>query len=82
MEIGLTYDLRKDYLEMGYGEEETAEFDKESTVEGIERALQALDKNEINKIIEEDGKAEIICHFCNKKYLFSKEDLINLVNKN
>lgn len=42
MEIGLTYDLRKDYLEMGYGEEETAEFDKESTIEGIERALQAL----------------------------------------
>ena len=50
--------------------------------EKIEKALQALDKNEINKIIEEDGKAEIICHFCNKKYLFSKEDLINLVNKN
>ena len=48
----------------------------------IEKALKVLDKNEINKIIEEDGKAEIICHFCNKKYLFSKEDLINLVNKN
>ena len=44
--------------------------------------MMPLDKNEINKIIEEDGKAEIICHFCNKKYLFSKEDLINLVNKN
>ena len=50
--------------------------------EKFDKALQALDKNEINKIIEEDGKAEIICHFCNKKYLFSKEDLINLVNKN
>lgn len=42
MRIGLTYDLRKDYLEMGYSEEETAEFDKESTVEGIERALKTL----------------------------------------
>lgn len=42
MKIGLTYDLRQDYLDMGYGEEETAEFDKESTVEGIENALQAL----------------------------------------
>lgn len=42
MYIGLTYDLRKDYLKMGYSEEETAEFDKESTVEGIENALQAL----------------------------------------
>lgn len=42
MKIGLTYDLRQDYLDMGYGEEETAEFDKESTIEGIERALNAL----------------------------------------
>ena len=49
--------------------------------EKIERALQALDKNELNKIIEEDGKAEIICHFCNKKYDFSKEDLLDIVNK-
>lgn len=45
MKIGLTYDLRQDYLDMGYGEEETAEFDKESTVEGIERALQSLGHN-------------------------------------
>lgn len=42
MKVGLTYDLRQDYLDMGYGEEETAEFDKESTVEGIEKALKAL----------------------------------------
>lgn len=42
MKIGLTYDLRQDYLDMGYGEEETAEFDKESTIEGIERALLEL----------------------------------------
>lgn len=42
MKIGLTYDLRQDYLDMGYGEEETAEFDKESTIEGIERALHSL----------------------------------------
>jgi D-alanine-D-alanine ligase len=42
MNIGLTYDLRQDYLDMGYSEEETAEFDKESTVEGIEKALRAL----------------------------------------
>lgn len=42
MKIGLTYDLRQDYLDMGYGEEETAEFDKESTIEGIERALKIL----------------------------------------
>jgi D-alanine-D-alanine ligase len=40
MKIGLTYDLRSDYLKQGYGLEETAEFDKESTIEGIENAIQ------------------------------------------
>lgn len=42
MNIGLTYDLRSDYRSEGYSEEETAEFDRESTVEGIELALQQL----------------------------------------
>jgi D-alanine-D-alanine ligase len=32
MRIGVTYDLRADYLAMGYGEEETAEFDSEITI--------------------------------------------------
>lgn len=42
MKIGLTYDLRQDYLDWGYGEEETAEFDRIDTIEAIERTLQIL----------------------------------------
>ncbi|HEX5138307.1 MAG TPA: D-alanine--D-alanine ligase [Planctomycetota bacterium] len=42
MLVGLTYDLRADYLAMGYGEEETAEFDREGTIDAIERELVAL----------------------------------------
>lgn len=42
MKIGLTYDLRSDYLNEGFSEEETAEFDKESTIADIERALHHL----------------------------------------
>ncbi len=41
MKIGLTYDLRSEYLAMGYGEEETAEFDRDDTVAAIEAALNA-----------------------------------------
>ncbi len=37
--------------------------------------LASIGKDEIEDIIEKDGKAEIVCHFCNKKYEFSKEDL-------
>ena len=40
MKIGLTYDLRSDYLNQGYSLEDTAEFDKESTIEGLEQAIQ------------------------------------------
>ena len=32
--------------------------------------------------IEEDGKAELVCHFCNKKYEFSKEELEDILEKN
>lgn len=40
--IGLTYDLRSEYLAMGYSDEETAEFDREETIEAIENALHQL----------------------------------------
>ena len=42
LRCGLTYDLRQDYLAMGYGEEATAEFDSPRTIEGLETALCAL----------------------------------------
>jgi D-alanine-D-alanine ligase len=42
MKIGLTYDLRDDYLAEGYSEEETAEFDCPVTIDGIENALLEL----------------------------------------
>ncbi|HPD17108.1 MAG TPA: D-alanine--D-alanine ligase [Planctomycetota bacterium] len=42
MRIGLTYDLRRDYLAEGYSEEETAEFDRPDTIEAIEGALREL----------------------------------------
>ena len=42
MKIGLTYDLRSEYLAAGFSEEETAEFDRDDTVVAIEKALQTL----------------------------------------
>lgn len=42
MRVGLTYDLRAEYLAAGFGEEETAEFDRPDTVEAIELALKSL----------------------------------------
>ncbi len=42
MRIGLTYDLRSEYRALGFAEEEVAEFDREETIEAIERTLQGL----------------------------------------
>jgi D-alanine-D-alanine ligase len=42
VKIGITYDLRDDYLARGYGDEETAEFDRLDTIEAIEGTLQRL----------------------------------------
>jgi len=42
MKFGITYDLRNDYLADGFGEEETAEFDKPETIAAIEGALRSL----------------------------------------
>jgi D-alanine-D-alanine ligase len=38
--IGLTYDLRTDYLAAGYSAEETAEFDGIATIDAIDAALR------------------------------------------
>ncbi|MFJ8248084.1 Hsp33 family molecular chaperone HslO [Peribacillus asahii] len=46
--------------------------------ERISNALISLGKAEIQDIIEEEGKAEAQCHFCNEQYQFSKEELEEL----
>ena len=42
MRVGLTYDLRSEYLALGYSEDETAEFDRDETIEAIEASLRRL----------------------------------------
>lgn len=39
LKVGMTYDLREDYLKEGYGLEETAEFDLPDTIEAIEQVI-------------------------------------------
>ena len=41
----------------------------------VERALISLGRDELKSMAEEMDKAEIKCHFCDKAYVFSKEEL-------
>ena len=43
--------------------------------ERVEIVLKSLGKEQLNVIIEEDKKAEVVCPYCNKKYNFSEEEL-------
>lgn len=47
--------------------------------ERVGNALVSLGKEEIQAMIEEQGEAEIVCHFCNEKYHLSREELIKLI---
>ena len=49
--------------------------------EKMSKALISIGKKELEEIIKEDGKAELVCHFCNKKYNFNKEELENLLKQ-
>ena len=44
-------------------------------------SLITLGKKELQDLIEEDGKAEVQCQFCNKKYNFNKDELKEIYNK-
>ena len=49
--------------------------------EKMEKNLITIGKDEIRDIIEKDGKAELVCHFCNKKYVFNEKELRNLIEE-
>lgn len=50
--------------------------------ENMAKALSSIGKADLQEIIEQDEKAELVCHFCNKKYNFSKEELCEILVKN
>ena len=43
----------------------------------IEEVLLSIGKNELHSLVE-DGHAEVCCHFCGRKYQFSKDELTGL----
>lgn len=43
--------------------------------------LSSIGKKELEEIINTEGKAELVCHFCNQKYNFSKEELQAIIEQ-
>lgn len=59
----------------------TPTYECNCTKEHIANSLMLLGKEELEKIINEDGKAEIVCHFCNKKYNYNKQELEEILDR-
>ena len=49
--------------------------------ERIEAALATIGSDDLREIIEEDGQAELQCHFCLKKYQFNKDELTEILER-
>ncbi len=47
--------------------------------EKFERGIVTLGESDIKEMIDEDGQAEVQCHFCNQIYHFAKKDLENIL---
>ena len=68
MKIGLTYDLRSEYAEMGFTEEDTAEFDSDETISALEQTLGDLGHNvvrigniyDLTKCLSADERRDLV----------------------
>lgn len=82
--VGITYDLRSEYLMMGFSEEETAEFDKEDTIEAIETALLHAGYQTVRigharnlmKLLLEGHKWDLVFNICEGLYGDGRESLV------
>lgn len=49
--------------------------------ERMNNAIYGLTEEDLRLMIDEDEGAETTCHFCNETYLFSKQELMNLLSE-
>lgn len=49
--------------------------------ERTERILLSLGKKELQKLADEGKTTEVCCHFCNKKYEFSTDEIVKLLKE-
>lgn len=66
--------------EVEYMSEMPISFQCDCNKDRMERALISVGKKDLKEIAEEDGKAELVCPFCNDHYVFSKEELEDMIN--
>ena len=68
-------------LELEFQEKTGLQFFCNSSRERVEKAVVSIGKKEIAEMIQEGKPVEVKCHFCNKAYEFSMEDLKRIIKR-
>lgn len=70
-----------DGMDLKILEEVEPEFKCNCSREKVEKALISIGEKDLREIAEEGKDEELKCHFCNTSYIFTKEDIQNILNK-
>lgn len=62
-------------------DEQRAVYRCDCSQERVERALRSLGKEELEQMAQEQEITQVECHFCDKKYRFTKEEIRKLANQ-
>ncbi|MBQ4429784.1 MAG: Hsp33 family molecular chaperone HslO [Clostridia bacterium] len=62
-------------MELEITDELSPEYRCDCSRERLESVIISLGERELTDIIETDGKAELVCSFCQKKYVFTEDEL-------
>jgi molecular chaperone Hsp33 len=62
-------------------EKTPVQFQCNCSKERVEKALISIGISDLKEILEQDKKAELKCHFCNKTYVFDEKDLNSIIDE-
>ena len=68
-------------MDVEFTDQMPAEFYCNCSKERVERALISIGRKELQSLINEGKEVEMNCHFCNRNYTFSIEELKELLKK-
>ena len=81
IKVGLTFDLKEDYLQLGYTNDEVAEFDALETINALEQALNSLGFEVIRignifnlvNYLNDQSRCDLVFNICEGLYGIARE---------
>ena len=77
----IIFEITDGFSMMLQNDEAFPEYKCKCSKEKMEKALISIGASELQSLIDEQGEAELCCHFCNNKYLFDKTALEELLKE-